>query len=100
MGEHYMLKVAGAVRRQGAAVNANEDGSQQTVELFFVNNGPFVKLSLGHQIIMSYTNGTSVSVGAEEDELQRRRLGASWTHIGSSASWTPIGSGRVGLSGL
>jgi hypothetical protein len=87
--DHYMLKVAGAVRRHTAVRHENE--LQPTVDLFFVN-GPFAKMRLGHNIEVVHPNGTTAIV-ASASEGEQRRL-QSWMHISSQQT------GVVGLSGL
>jgi hypothetical protein len=88
--DHYMLKVAGAVRRQTAVQHVNE--SWPAVDLFFVN-GPFAKMRLGRNIELVHPNGTT-AVMATAPEGEQRRLAAPWMHISSQ------NTGVVGLSGL
>jgi len=85
--DHYMLKVASAVRRHTKV--QDERGPRPVMDLFFVN-APFVKMNLGRDITVVHHNGTSkvMAFGAVGEQ---RRL-APWMHIGSS--------GTVGLSGL
>merc|ERR1712232_987223 len=86
--DHYMLKVASAVRRHTKV--QDERGPRPVMDLLFVN-APFVKMNLGRDIAVVHHNGTStvLAFGAVGEQ---RRLMAPWMHIGSS--------GTVGLSGL
>merc|ERR1712232_559939 len=90
--DHYMLKVASAVRRhsevQGKHVQGKH-GPRPVLDLFFVN-APFAKMNFGHDIEVVHVNGTS-EVMTFGNAGEQRRL-SPWNHITSS--------GTVGLSGL
>lgn len=87
-GDHHTLKVAGVVCSQNEV--QNETGTQQVVDLYFVN-GPFVKMNLARDISVVRPDGASVVV--DTAEMKRRLAGsAPWAHIGSA--------GTVGISGI
>merc|ERR1712232_393829 len=87
--DHYMLKVASAVRRH-IEVQGEHD-PRPVMDLFFVN-APFAKMKFGRDIEVVHLNGTSEIMAFGAAGKQRRLALAPWMHIGSS--------GTVGLSGV
>jgi len=85
--DHYMLKVASAVRRHSEV--QGKHGPRPVLDLFFVN-APFAKINFGRDIEVVHVNGTS-EVMTFGNAGEQRRL-SPWNHITSS--------GTVGLSGL
>merc|ERR1712232_289106 len=86
--DHYMLKVASAVRRH---TEVQDEHSPPIMDLFFVN-APFVKMNFGRDIEVVHRNGTSEIMAFGTAGEKRRLARAPWMHIGSS--------GTVGLSGV
>jgi len=93
--DHYVLKVAGAVREHTEV--QGEHGPRSMIGIFFVN-GPFASMNFGRDISMVHRNGTSevLAVGAAGEQRRLQSLAsAPWAHIGQKS-----GVGIVGLSGV